>query len=57
MKNKGFTLVEMLVSIGLLAIVGVGVGTSLNSYVKTQRVEKYNNFVEKIKKWKRKHYT
>ena len=50
MKNKqGFTLVEIIVSIGLLALIGVAVGISLNKTFKKQEVKSYQEYVEKIK--------
>ena len=47
--NKGFTLVEILVTIGLLALLGVGIGVSLNKVLKNQEENTYETFIEKIK--------
>ena len=47
--KKGFTLVEIIVTIGLLAILGVGIGVSLNKVLKKQDENSYETFIEKIK--------
>ena len=50
MKNrKGFTLVEILVSIGLLALLGSVIAISLNRVFKDNNEKHYNEYVEKIK--------
>ena len=50
MKNKkGFTLVEILVSIGLLALLGSVIAISLNRVFKDNNIKNYNEYVEKIK--------
>ena len=49
MNKKGFTLVEILVTIGLLALLGVGIGVSLNNVLKNQEENTYEAFIEKIK--------
>ena len=50
MRNrKGFTLVEVLVSIGLLALIGAVIGISLNKAFKDNNKNNYNEFVEKVK--------
>ena len=49
MNKKGFTLVEILVTIGLLALLGVGIGVSLNKVLKNQEENSYESFIEKIK--------
>ena len=50
MKNKkGFTLVEILVSIGLLALLGSVIAISLNRVFKDNNKKHYNEYVEKIK--------
>ena len=49
MNKKGFTLVEILVSIGLLALLGSVIGISLNKVFKDNNRKNYNEYVEKIK--------
>ena len=50
MRNKkGFTLVEVLVSIGLLALLGSVIAISLNRVFKDNNKKHYNEYVEKIK--------
>ena len=50
MRNrKGFTLVEVLVSIGLLALIGTVIGISLNKAFKDNNKNNYDEFVEKVK--------
>ena len=49
LNQKGFTLVEILVTIGLLALLGVGIGVSLNKVLKNQEENTYETFIEKIK--------
>ncbi len=50
MRNKkGFTLVEVLVSIGLLALLGSVIAISLNRVFKDNNIKNYNEYVEKIK--------
>ena len=50
MRNKkGFTLVEILVSIGLLALIGTVIGISLNKAFKDNNKNNYDEFVEKVK--------
>ena len=50
MKNRnGFTLVEILVSIGLLALLGSVIAISLNRVFKDNNEKHYNEYVEKIK--------
>ena len=41
MNKKGFTLVEIIVSVALLALIGVIVGISLNSTIKKQQISSY----------------
>ena len=50
MNKKGFTLVEILVSIGLLALLGSVIAISLNRVFKDNNIKNYNEYVEKIKK-------
>lgn len=47
--KKGFTLVEVLVSIGLLALIGTVIAISLNRTFKDNNMKNYNEYVEKIK--------
>ena len=49
MNKKGFTLVEILVSIGLLALLGSAIAISLNRVFKDNNIKNYNEFVEKVK--------
>ena len=49
MNKKGFTLVEILVSIGLLALLGSVIAISLNRVFKDNNIKNYNEFVEKVK--------
>ncbi len=50
MRNKkGFTLVEVLVSIGLLALLGSVIAISLNRVFKDNNKKNYDEYVEKIK--------
>ena len=49
LNKKAFTLVEILVTIGLLALIGVGIGVSLNKVLKNQEENSYESFIEKIK--------
>ena len=49
MNKKGFTLIEVIVSIALLAFIGVAVGISLNRTLKNRNDMSYNEFVDKVK--------
>ena len=49
MNKKGFTLVEIIVSVGLLALIGVAVGISLNKTFKNQEKMNYQEYVDKVK--------
>ena len=49
MNKKGFTLVEILVSIGLLSLLGSVIAISLNKVFKDNNIKNYNEYVEKIK--------
>ena len=49
LNKKGFTLVEILVTIGLFSILGVGIGVSLNKVLNNQEENNYESFIEKIK--------
>ena len=49
MKNKGFTLVELIITIGLIAIVSVTIGVSLSGMLGRQddrKVEEYETDIE-----------
>lgn len=48
MKKKGFTLVELLVVISLLALIGVSIGISLNRTLKRQSENNYDEFLNKV---------
>ena len=49
MNKKGFTLVEILVSIGLLSLLGSVIAISLNRVFKDNNKKHYNEYVEKVK--------
>lgn len=49
MNKKGFTLIEVLVSIGLLALLGTIIVVSLNKMFKDNNEKNYNEFVDKVK--------
>ena len=49
MNKKGFTLIEIIVSVGLLALIGVAVGISLNKTFKNQEKMNYQEYVDKVK--------
>ena len=49
MNKKGFTLIEIIVSVGLLALIGVAVGISLNKTFKNQEKINYQEYVDKVK--------
>ena len=50
MKNKkGFTLIELVIAIGLLSIFAITIGISLNRTLKSQKLKEQQEFVEKIK--------
>ena len=49
MENKGFTLVELIITITLIAIISVTIGVSMSGMLSRQdekRVEEYNNTIE-----------
>lgn len=48
MKKNGFTLIEILVVIVLLAAVSVTVGVSMNGISERNEEKEYNNYIEKI---------
>lgn len=47
--NKGFTLIEIIITFGLIAIVGVLLGSSFNNALQTEKELEYEMFVEKVK--------
>lgn len=47
-KNSGFTLVELLFTIGLLAITITSVTMSMSSMLKTQRTNQFNQYKREI---------
>lgn len=47
--KKGFTLIETVITIGLLAIIAVIIIININKNLKNQQVKEYAEFVEKIK--------
>ncbi len=47
--KKGFTLIEMIVSVALLALISVIVIISLNKNLKDQDAKEYAEFIEKVK--------
>ena len=50
MKNKkGFTLIELVIAIGLLSLFAITIGISLNRTLKSQKLKEQQEFVEKIK--------
>ena len=49
MNKKGFTLIEVIVSLALLSLIGIAVGISLNKIFKNQEVKNYDEYVEKVK--------
>ena len=46
--KKGFTLLELVIAIGLLTLFAVFIGVSLNRTYKKQKENDYNNFIKKI---------
>lgn len=44
MKNKGFTLVELLATIALIAALGIVVGFSVTNLLKGQKEKRYNEY-------------
>lgn len=49
MENKrGFTLIEIVVVVGLLALIGVAIAFSANSLLKNQKEDEYENFIKRI---------
>lgn len=48
MKNKGFTLIELIVTITLLAIISITVGVSVSNMLANQKEKKAENMKEEI---------
>lgn len=48
MNNKGFTLIEIIAVVGLLALIGVMVGTNLVSMNQKQNAKNYENYKTSI---------
>ena len=48
MKNKGFTLVELLVVLALLAVLAIIIGTNINGLQGKQSDKNYNNFKSQV---------
>ena len=49
MNKKGFTLVEIIVTITLIALIGIVIGVSLTKTIKIQEDNEYESFLEKVK--------
>lgn len=48
MKNKGFTIVELLVTISLVAIISVAAGVGINEMFSRQRERNYDEYIRTI---------
>ena len=48
MKNKGFTIVELLVTISLVAIISVAAGVGINEMFSRQRERNYEEYIKTI---------
>lgn len=48
MKNKGFTLVELIITITLIAIISVSIGVSINGMLNRQEEEQAEEYAKKI---------
>jgi prepilin-type N-terminal cleavage/methylation domain-containing protein len=48
MNKKGFTLVELIISIALLSLIGISIGTTLNKSYKKSLDNEYDEFINKI---------
>ncbi len=50
MKNKGFTLIELIITITLVAILSIAMGVSLSGMLARQREKEYAEYIEEIEK-------
>ena len=50
MKNKGFTIIELLVTISLIAVISVAAGVGINEMFVRQRERNYLEFIYTIEK-------
>ena len=48
MKNKGFTIVELIITIAIIAVVTVSVGVSMNGIFSNNEEKEYDSFVNII---------
>lgn len=48
MKNKGFTLIEMIITIALMSIIGIVLSVSLMGVLKNQDEKDYQDFIKII---------
>ena len=48
MKNKGFTLVELLITITLITVISVAAGVGINEMFTRQRENNYSQFIKTI---------
>lgn len=46
--NKGFTLIELIVTIGILAMLSLVVGMSITNMIEKQNERNYNEFVKEV---------
>ena len=48
MKNKGFTMIELIVTIGIMALIGVMIGTNMLGLFSSEEDKEYESFINKI---------